>query len=144
MLGTSAETVVIPASCTIGSSSTNTSTFNAIPNFVNGFSCAGGNSFKLYCGTATYVDGSVNINNSNNTSIVPQVNYGGTGIATYTLDQTISSTISGVGCFVNCPNYNFVFWYYYQSSTTTIVAAFSNLSTSTQTLPTSISYICFA
>ena len=155
MLGTSAETVVIPASCTIGTSctigasstigtsSSDTSYFNAIPNFVNGFQCAGGNSFKLYCGNAYYVDGSVYSNGSNNTSIIPQIYSGGTGTATYTLDQTFSSPI--LGCFVNCPNYVFAFWYYYQpSSTNTIIAAFSNLSITDQTLPTTIQYICFA
>ena len=133
----------IESNLIVGASTSTTSTFNAIPNFVNGFSCAGGNSFKLYCGTATYVDGSVYSNGSNNTSIIPQIYSGGTGVATYTLDQTFSSPI--LGCFVNCPNYVFAFWYYYQpSSTNTIVVAFSNLSITDQTLPTSFQYICFA
>ena len=137
----------IESNLIVGASTSTTSTFNAIPNFVNGFSCAGGNSFKLYCGTATYVDGSVQYysygSTTPTTSIVPQDDGGGTGIAFYTPDQTLPVPI--IGCFVNCPNYFLPFWYYYQNTSTGQLAlAFSNLSTSTQTLPTSITYICFA
>ena len=129
---------------TIGSQSYNLSTFNAIPNFVNGFKCASGNSFKLYCGTATYVDGSIDCFSANGISVCPQLNAGGTGVATYKLDQSIVSPI--LGCFVNCSNYYFVFWYYYQPSgiSNQIIASFSNLSTNYQNLPSSINYICFA
>jgi hypothetical protein len=129
---------------TVGTESANTSTFNAIPNFVNGFKCASGNSFKLYCGTATYVDGSIDCFSANGISVCPQLNAGGTGVATYKLDQSIVSPI--LGCFVNCSNYWFVFWYYYQPSgvSNQIIAAFSNLSTNYQNLPTTINYICFA
>ena len=143
-IGTGSSTAVcnIEANSIIGASSTNTSTFNAIPNFINGFKCASGNSFKLYCGNAYYVDGSIDCFSANGISVAPQLNAGGTGIATYTLDQTISSSL--LGCIVNCPQYYFVFWYYYQPSTSTIVVAFSNLSTNYQDLPTSIQYICFA
>jgi len=144
-IGTGSSTAVcnIEANSIIGASSTNTSTFNAIPNFINGFKCASGNSFKLYCGTAYYVDGSIDCFSANGISVAPQLNAGGTGVATYSLDQTISSPL--LGCLVNCCNYYFVFWYYYQpSGTNTINVAFSNLSTNYQNLPSSINYICFA
>ena len=143
-IGTGSSTAVcnIESNSIVGSSSSNSSTFNAIPNFINGFKCASGNSFKLYFGTAYYVDGSIDCFSANGISVAPQLNAGGTGVATYSLDQTISSPI--LGCFVNCSNYYFVFWYYYQpSGTNTIIASFSNLSTNYQNLPSNINYIIF-
>ena len=139
MLGTSAETVVIPASCTIGSSSTNISTFNATPNFVNGFQCAGGNSHKLYMGLASwtgYYTSTYDVQNG--TNLNPVVLNGGTSYGSYTLDQSISGI---VGCFIN-PSVNTVSidgsgalypfvtaWYFNQISDTQINVAWANLGT---------------
>nr|WPF46681.1 MAG: hypothetical protein [Lake Baikal virophage 9] len=131
----------------VGSSSTNSATFNAVPNFVNGFACSGGNPFILYCGTATYINGTIDdsgaiINSDGTISIPPQVNSGGTGLATYTLDQDV---LTIKGCFINAPTICFAFWYYEQPSgiSNQITVGFSNLATTSQLLPTTISYILF-
>jgi hypothetical protein len=153
MLGTSAETVVIPASCTIGSSSTNISTFNATPNFVNGFQCAGGNSHKLYMGLAAWTGNYTSTYDvQNGTNLNPVVLNGGTSYGSYTLDQSISGI---VGCFIN-PGvstvsidgsgalYPFVTaWYFNQISDTQINVAWANLGTYYEGIPTQIQYIAF-
>ena len=153
MLGTSAETVVIPASCTIGASSTNTSTFNATPNFVNGFQCAGGNIKNLYMGLASwtgYYTSTYDVQNG--TNLNPVVSSGGTSYGSYTLDQSISGI---VGCFINptCNTvstdnsgalYPFVTaWYFNQISDTQINVAWANLGTFYEGIPTQVQYIAF-
>ena len=154
MLGTSAETVVIPGTSTIGSSSTNTSTFNAIPNFVNGFQCAGGNIKNLYMGLATWTGNytsTYDVQNGN--TLNPVVLNGGTSYGSYTLDQSISGI---VGCFINptCNTvstdnsgalYPFVTaWYFNQISDTQINVAWANLGTFYEGIPTQVQYIAFA
>jgi hypothetical protein len=153
MLGTSAETVVIPASCTIGASSTNTSTFNATPNFVNGFQCAGGNSHKLYMGLASWTGNYTSTYDvQNGTNLNPVVDSGGTSYGSYTLDQSISGI---VGCFINptCNTgstdgsgalYPFVTaWYFNQVSDTQINVAWANLGTFYEGIPAQVQYIAF-
>ena len=118
MLGTSAETVQVPGTLTvngnstIGTNSSNISTVNAVPNFVNGFRCAGANAYSLFMGTATYSSGGYD----GSTSIPPYIgSYYGDGNAYYNLDQTITGI---VGCFINSQNTNFTMWYVSQQSTT--------------------------
>ena len=130
----------ITGNSTIGTSSSNTMTVNAIPNFVNGFQCNGSNAYRLYMGTANYI--SVDMAGTiNETGIPPEVNSGGTGQALYLLDQNIQSII---GCFVNGSNSSIVFWYNYQLYENQIYCSISNLATTTQYLPGTIQYIAFA
>jgi hypothetical protein len=139
MLGTSSENVQVPGNSTIGSSSSNTSTFNAIPNFINGFKCASANAYNLVMGTATYVEGSCsNYGNSSIPSFIysPQ----GYGSATYTFDQDVTNC---TGCFINSNNGNFSMWYAFSNSTTSFELNYANMSQDTQTIPTNVVYMAF-
>ena len=143
MLGTSAETVQVPGTLTvegnstIGSISSTTSTFNAVPNFVNGFRCAGANAYSLFMGTATYSSGGYN----GSTSIPPYIGSTyGDGNAYYNLDQTITGI---VGCFINSQDTNFTMWYVSNPSTTQVYLSYVNLTTDYQTLPNQVVYMAF-
>jgi hypothetical protein len=129
ILGTTSETVFMPGNSTIGSSSSNTSTFNAIPNFVNGFSCNGGTSRQIYMGVANCNSGNLTIGGGGDTTF------------TFTLDTTINSSITGG--FVNTPSQNFCCTYYNQLNTTEITVAVTNLSSVNNTLSSQIQYMFF-
>jgi len=152
-IGTGSTTAVcnIEANSIVGSSSSNTSTFNAIPNFVNGFQCGSGNARKLYMGTASWTGYyTTNYSVSNGNELSPVVNSGGTSYGSYALDQSIPNI---VGCFinpfVNSTNsngtvYPFVStWYFNQISETEINVVWANLGTNYEQIPTSVQYIAF-
>jgi hypothetical protein len=140
MLGTSSENVQVPGTLTvngnstIGTSSSNTSTFNAIPNFVNGFKCAGTNAYNLVMGIATYVDGS---SSNYGDSQIPS---GQWGSATYTLDQDVTYI---TGCFISSQNNNFNMWFYQSISSTQVELMYTNMSGSTETIPQTVAYMIF-
>jgi len=132
MLGTTGETVVIPGNSTIGLSNLNTSTFNAIPNFVNGFKCNGGSTNQIYMGTATYNGSSIPLSPQDTINIL------------YTLDnnQSISGTITGG--FINMTAIALICNYHSQLSSNQFYVQYTNSSTTyTYNIPFSIQYIVF-
>jgi hypothetical protein len=129
---------VIYGNSSNGTNSSNTSTFNAITNFVNGFQSAGANAYSLFMGTATYSSGGYN----GSTSIPPYINSGsyGDGNAYYNLDQSLSGI---VGCFINSQDTNFTVWYVNNPSTTQLYLSYVNLTNDYQTLPNQVVYMAF-
>jgi hypothetical protein len=75
---------------TIGSNGGNTSTFNAIPNFVNGFKCNNSTNNIIYTGTATYLSGALN-------NIQPLSS--GTAYFEFDNNKTLITSITGI--FIN-------------------------------------------
>ena len=123
----------------IGSSSSNTSTVNAVPNFVNGFRCAGANAYNLVMGIATYSSGGYNGDPSSIPPYTISAVYGD-GNAYYNLDQTITNMI---GCFINSQDTNFSMWSAGSTSTTQLYLSYVNLTNDYQALPLTVVYMAF-